>query len=223
MAFNKVESVQNMVPVSNVLVSVYDKTDLGLMIDCLLSVNKLVKFYSTGGTYDFIKKQLGPIYENNLISVSAYTKQNEMQGGLVKTLDWHIYLGLLAENNNALHDEAIKNSESVKFDMVICNLYPFLERYESGTIEELRQNIDIGGPCMLRAAAKNFLRVASVADPSLYRPLIAELNTNNGSLSFKTRRILAKETFKRISAYDNSVFSMFQNKSDDFFTNDYKF
>ena len=88
----------------------------------------------------------------------------------MKTLDFKIYLGLLTETYNDAHNEDIRRTGSVHIDMTLCNLYPFKDTIskEGVTVEMARGNIDIGGPCMIRASAKNYIRVASVVDPSDY-------------------------------------------------------
>ena len=163
--------------------------------------------YSTGGTYNFIREMLSSNNNGNLISVSDYTGQPEMQGGLVKTLDFKIYLGLLSETYNEAHKNDLQRVNAVKFDMVVVNLYPFVKTVARPNVkvEEARTNIDIGGPCMVRAAAKNFIRVAVVTDPADYDGIVAELAENNGNISFATRFRLAKKAFAHTAAYDRAI------------------
>ncbi len=131
-----------------------------------------------------------------------------MAGGLVKTLDWKIYLGLLAESGNAHHEADLRRLGAVAFDMVIVNFYPFLEAAaDTGAApEELRQRIDIGGPAMLRAAAKNYLRVAPVSDPAQYPTLLAEIGSEGGT-RLETRRFLAAAAFALTARFDTAVSS----------------
>ena len=177
MAGNVVEKIDDAVKVDHVLASVSDKTGLDKFIPALVKINPDVMIYSTGGTYKKIAEILGDAASKNLMQVSAYTGQPEMQGGLVKTLDFKIYLGLLSETYNEAHVADIKRVEGVNIDMVVANLYPFKQTVAKAdaTVEMARANIDIGGPCMVRASAKNYLRVASVTDPSDYDAIIAEL------------------------------------------------
>ena len=156
---NTVTEIDDMVTLKNVLISVSDKTGLEEFVKGLIQINPGIRIYSTGGTYTAIKGYLGSAADKNLIQVSDYTKQPEMQGGLVKTLDFKIYLGILSETYNDAHKKDIARTNATIFDMIVVNLYPFektVAKAES-TSENARGNIDIGGPCMLRASAKNFL------------------------------------------------------------------
>jgi phosphoribosylaminoimidazolecarboxamide formyltransferase / IMP cyclohydrolase len=214
MAFNSVKRADDLVPVRNVLVSTFDKSGLADFVRGIVSASaatqKGIRFYSTGGTYDALKEALAGLFGSSvptLVKVSDYTGQPEMRGGLVKTLDWKIYLGLLAEKGDAAHEADLNRAGAVAFDMVIANLYPFAlaASDDSSAPEELRQRIDIGGPCMIRAAAKNYLRVASVSSPDQYAAVLAELKATAGGTSFATRRRLAAEAFALTSRFDELV------------------
>ena len=132
-----------------------------------------------------------------------------MQGGLVKTLDFKIYLGLLAETYNPDHQKDLSRAGAAHIDMVVVNLYPFetASSAPGATLEDARANIDIGGPCMIRAAAKNFHRVAAVTDPGEYSEVLRELSGNEGTLCLDTRFRLARAAFKRIARYDSAITS----------------
>lgn len=217
MDLNRVKKIDRFVPVKNVLISVADKTGLEDFVKSLISLCPDVRFYSTGGTYKAIEKLLGEDSAKRLIAVSDYTGQPEMQGGLVKTLDFKIYMGLLSETYNEAHRQDLKRTNSVVFDMVVVNLYPFEETVSdaSATLEDGRTHIDIGGPCMLRASAKNFLRVASVSSVSQYDKVLEDIKKNNGALSYELRLELAAETFRRTSSYDAAISDfLLKNKSD---------
>lgn len=210
MSVNVVEQIDGAVKVSHVLASVSDKSGLEDIIPALVAINPEIVIYSTGGTYSAIKSILGDAAEGkNLVKVSQYTGQPEMQGGLVKTLDFKIYLGLLSETYNDAHREDLARVEAVPIDMVLVNLYPFAETVAraDSTLENARSNIDIGGPCMVRASAKNFLRVASVTSPSDYAGLIDEMKAKAGMLSLATRFNLAKKAFAHTASYDASISS----------------
>ena len=125
MSINVVEKIDDFVKVKHVLASVFDKSGLESFIPELLRINPEIKFFSTGGTYKKIKEILGETADSCLTQVSDYTGQPETQGGLVKTLDFKIYLGLLTETYNDAHDEDIHRTGSVHIDMTLCNLYPF--------------------------------------------------------------------------------------------------
>jgi len=207
MSMNVVEKIDDLVKVRHVLASVFDKSGLEGLIPELLRINPKIKFFSTGGTYTKIKEIIGEAAESCLTQVSDYTGQPETQGGLVKTLDFKIYLGLLTETYNDAHNEDIERTGSVHIDMVIGNLYPFKDTISKPdvTVETARGNIDIGGPCMIRASAKNYIRVASVVDPSDYEAIISEMKANNGSISLELRFRLAQKAFEYTAAYDRTI------------------
>lgn len=207
MALNFVERIDDSVKIRHVLASVSDKAGLDRFIPGLVGVNPDIRIYSTGGTYAAIREMLGAAAARNLVQVSEYTGQPEMQGGLVKTLDFKIYLGLLSETYNADHAADLRRTNAVALDMVIVNLYPFARTVArpEATPEMARANIDIGGPCMVRAAAKNFLRVASVTDPAGYDSILDELKASRGELSFNTRFALAQKAFAHTAAYDTAI------------------
>jgi phosphoribosylaminoimidazolecarboxamide formyltransferase / IMP cyclohydrolase len=212
MAKNIVDKIKGQISVNRVLVSVSDKNGLADFIAELIKTQPNIKFYSTGGTYNVLKETL-PQPEKNLVKVSAYTGQPEMQGGLVKTLDFKIYLGLLSESYNNAHDADIQRVNGVKMDMVIVNLYPFTETVarQDTTAEHARANIDIGGHCMIRAAAKNFLRVAAVTKPADYAKICEEMRENQGHISLETRFNLAKKAFAHTATYDNAIAHYFNS------------
>jgi len=207
MSINVVEKIDDFVKVRHVLASVLDKSGLEIFIPKLLELNPEVKIFSTGGTFGRIKEILGEAAATCLTQVSDYTGQPETQGGLVKTLDFKVYLGLLTETYNEPHQDDLKRTGSVPIDIVVCNLYPFKETIskEGVTVEQARGNIDIGGPCMIRASAKNYLRVASVVDPSDYESIISEMQTNNGSISLQLRYRLAQKAFEYTAVYDRTI------------------
>ena len=211
MSFNIVQKIDDRVEIRNVLLSVFDKTGLDALVAGLLSACSHVRFYSTGGTYKAVQALLGADAAKRLVSVSDYTGQPEMQGGLVKTLDFKIYLGLLGETYNAAHQADLQRTGAVAFDMVVANLYPFKQVIAQAGVspEQARTNIDIGGPCMIRAAAKNYIRVASVTDAADYPALIAEAGAHGGSLSFATRLALMKKAFAHTAAYDAAIAAHF--------------
>ncbi len=207
MSINVVERIDDLIRVKHILVSVSDKNGLDRLIPEMLSINSEIKIFSTGGTYTRIKEILGSNAASCLTQVSDYTGQPETQGGLVKTLDFKIYLGILTETYNEYHQNDLKRTNAVPIDMVIVNLYPFKETIakQDITVEQARGNIDIGGPCMIRASAKNFLRVAPVVDPSDYETIISEMKSNNGQLSLELRFDLAQKAFEHTAAYDRTI------------------
>jgi phosphoribosylaminoimidazolecarboxamide formyltransferase/IMP cyclohydrolase len=192
--------------------SVSDKSGLEEFVPALVQNCPDVKIYSTGGTYAAVERILGEeLAAKHLVSVSEYTGQPEMQGGLVKTLDFKIYLGLLSETYNEAHQQDLKRTDGVAIDMVVVNLYPFAQTIasEGVTPEQARTNIDIGGPCMIRASAKNYLRVASVTDPADYAGILDELAAGRGTLGIETRQKLMQKAFAHTAQYDTAIAGYF--------------
>lgn len=217
MSMNVVERIDDFVKVRHVLASVFDKSGLETFIPELIRINPEVKIFSTGGTYKKIKEILGDTADSFLTPVSEYTGQPETQGGLVKTLDFKIYLGLLTETYNDAHNEDIRRTGSVHIDMTLCNLYPFKDTIskEGVTVEMARGNIDIGGPCMIRASAKNYIRVASVVDPSDYTTILSEMDSNNGAISLGLRYRLAQKAFDHTAVYDRTIADFLDSRTID--------
>lgn len=215
MSLNIVTEIDNRIKVKNVLMSVSDKTGLESFVPALVKACPGVKIYSTGGTYVKVKEILGADAANTLVAVSDYTGQPEMQGGLVKTLDFKIYLGLLSEKYNDAHQADLKRLAANPIDMVVVNLYPFRETAaKSGVTPEMaRTNIDIGGPCMVRASAKNYLRVASVTDPLDYGNIANELADHEGTLGLDTRFKLMKKAFAHTAEYDTAIAKFFTTRT----------
>jgi phosphoribosylaminoimidazolecarboxamide formyltransferase/IMP cyclohydrolase len=207
MGKNVVDKIDDQVKINTLLVSVSDKSGLGEFIPGVVALNPDITILSTGGTYGKIKEILGDKADNCLKQVSEYTGQPETQGGLVKTLDFKIYLGLLTETYNDAHQKDLKRTDALAIDMVIVNLYPFSETIakKGVTVEDARGNIDIGGPTMIRASAKNFIRVASVVDPSSYPGILTKLKDQNGCLSLEDRFELSKKAFEYTAVYDRNI------------------
>ncbi len=217
MSMNVVDKIDNLVKVRNILVSVSDKTGLEQLIPGILEINPQARFFSTGGTFKRIREILGASADACLTQVSDYTGQPETQGGLVKTLDFKIYLGLLTETYNPDHQDDLKRTNGVPIDMVVVNLYPFEATIarEGITVENARGNIDIGGPCMVRASAKNYIRVASVVDPSDYSHILDELTDQNGCSSLTLRYQLACKAFDHTAEYDRAIADFLATQADD--------
>lgn len=207
MTITPVEKIDDLVKVKHVLLSVSDKSGLEVFVPELVKLNPDIRFFSTGGTFAKIKGILGDAAQARLQQVSDYTGQPETQGGLVKTLDFKIYLGLLTETHNPSHQQDLNRTNSVPIDMVVVNLYPFKEtiHHRNATPEDARGNIDIGGPCMIRASAKNFLRVASVVDPSDYETILEEMSHAECCTTLALRFRLAKRAFQHTAEYDAMI------------------
>jgi phosphoribosylaminoimidazolecarboxamide formyltransferase/IMP cyclohydrolase len=211
---NFVDTIDDRVPVRRALISVFNKRGLDLLVPGLLRVNPALTILSTGGSFVALAAILGaraargkPGEAGTLRQVSDYTGQPEMQGGLVKTLDFKIYLALLSEPYNPAHAADLERTGAEALDLVVVNLYPFKETIARAEVtpEQARANIDVGGPCMLRAAAKNFLRVAAVVDPADYPVILAELESGGGALSLATRFRLAQKAFAATAEYDRAI------------------
>lgn len=218
MNLNRVGKIDGMIPIKNAIISVADKTGLEDLVKGLLALCPEITVFSTGGSFAAIEKFLGPRDSGlHLRSVSDYTGQPEMQGGLVKTLDFRIYLGLLSETRNPDHSADLERTGAVPFDLVVVNLYPFSESVSSSeaSLEDARTHIDIGGPCMLRAAAKNFIRVAAVCDPADYRELLTELRENSGRIDISTRYRFSRKVFRHTAEYDAAIADYFACKDVD--------
>ena len=207
MALNAVQTIDDRVRVKTALVSVWDKTGLDLLVPGLIAAIPEIKFLSTGGTHAAMEKILGASARGRLRQISDYTGQPEMQGGLVKTLDFRIYLGLLSETYNEAHRADLVRARAISIDLVVVNLYPFgsVASQPGASPETARANIDIGGPCMVRAAAKNFHRVGALTDPADYKPLLSELVAEKGALTLATRWRLAGKAFALTAAYDAAI------------------
>ena len=207
MAVNKVGTIDDWVKVSTVLASVSDKSALETLARGLLRVNPSVTILSTGGTFHALEQALGASAASCLRQVSDYTGQPEMQGGLVKTLDFRIYLGLLSETYNPAHAADLARTGARAIDLVVVNLYPFEKTIaaDGATLEDARANVDVGGPCMVRAAAKNFHRVAVLSDPADYAGALEELAAHAGALSLATRYRLAQKAFTLTARYDGAI------------------
>jgi phosphoribosylaminoimidazolecarboxamide formyltransferase / IMP cyclohydrolase len=207
MTINIVERIDDAVAVRHALVSVSDKTGLETFVPGLAEACPDIRFLSTGGTYGRLKEILGPAAGDRLTQVSDYTGQPETQGGLVKTLDFKIYLGLLTETHNEAHRGDLERTGAVPIDLVVVNLYPFEQTVArpDASVEGARGNIDIGGPCMIRAAAKNFIRVTPVVDPADYGEILGALRESGGKTSLALRFRMARKAFAHTAAYDAAI------------------
>lgn len=208
MPVNIVREIDDQIPIRRILVSVSDKSGLDRFIPALVEIEPALQLYATGGTYRRIADILGPEgIGRHLVRVADYTGQPETQGGLVKTLDFKIYLGLLTETYNEEHQDDMVRTGAAPIDMVVVNLYPFEGTVAKPgvTVEQARAHIDIGGPCMIRAAAKNYLRVATVIDPADYGPLAEQMRVHGGRLDLARRFELAQKAFAHTARYDAAI------------------
>jgi phosphoribosylaminoimidazolecarboxamide formyltransferase / IMP cyclohydrolase len=185
-------------PLRRALLSVSDKTGL---VDFARALHgRGVVLLSTGGTYKALHDAGIPV-----VAVDQYTESPEVMDGRVKTLHPRIHGGLLAREK---HDEADLQRLGAGFiDLVVVNLYPFEQtlKRSSATYEELVENIDIGGPSMLRSAAKNHARVTVICDTADYATVLSEVSASGGEVSAATKRRLAAKVFAHTAAYDGMI------------------
>lgn len=185
--------------IERAVVSVSNKSGLGELGSFLKSCN--VEIMSTGGTKKYLDGQgIGTL------DISAYTGFPEIMDGRVKTLHPKVAGGILGIRDKADHAEAMRTHNIKRIDLIVVNLYPFREVVSKGcTFEEAIENIDIGGPSMIRAAAKNFKYVTVVIDPADYTKLVEEMKAHNGETSEQFRFYLAKKVFETTSEYDRAI------------------
>ncbi len=195
-------------PIRRALLSVSDKTGLIDLARALAARN--VELLSTGGTAKAIRDAGLPVRD-----VSEATGFPEMMDGRVKTLHPVVHGGLLGRAG--VDDAVMAQHGIVPIDLLVLNLYPF-ERVSANpdsTMEEIVENIDIGGPAMLRSAAKNYARVAVATDPAQYDGILAEMDANDGTLSAKTRFALSVAAFNRVAQYDACISNYLSSIGDD--------
>ncbi|HEU4510987.1 MAG TPA: bifunctional phosphoribosylaminoimidazolecarboxamide formyltransferase/IMP cyclohydrolase [Pyrinomonadaceae bacterium] len=187
-------------PIRRALISVSDKTGIVDFAQDLSRFN--VEIISTGGTAKSLRDA-----GINVRDISEITGFPEMMDGRVKTLHPRVHGGLLAMRSNPEHVAALEQHEIQPIDLVVVNLYPFAAtiKREGVTREEAIEQIDIGGPAMIRSAAKNAADVAVVVSPDQYSEVIRELNENSGALTLDTRNRLAQKAFEQTAQYDLTV------------------
>ncbi len=199
----------NLVPIKRALISVHDKSGLAPLVRAL--ADRGVEVISTGGTRAAIVASGVPVTD-----VAAVTEFPEIMGGRVKTLHPKIHGGLLAVRDDAGHAAAMAANAIPPIDLLVSNLYPFEEAVSAGAdYATAVENIDIGGPAMIRAAAKNHAYVTVIVEPDDYADLLATLAASNGATPYELRRRLAAKAFARTAAYDAAVSSWFAHQTGD--------
>ncbi len=196
-----------MKPITRALLSVSDKTGI---VDFAAGLSKLgVDIVSTGGTAKLLREKGVKVRD-----VSELTGFPEMLDGRVKTLHPKVHGGILAIRSNPAHAASLKDHEISVIDMVVVNLYPFEKTAAKPDVEfeELIENIDIGGPTMIRSAAKNFEDVAVVVDPADYAGILEELG--KGGLERERRLALARKAFATTAAYDGFISTTLQQRAE---------
>ncbi len=178
-------------------------TDKGGVVDFAKSLGKFgIQILSTGGTARALRE--GGV---TVTDISQYTGFPEMMDGRIKTLHPRVHGGLLGMRDNPEHVKMMKTHGILNIDLVVVNLYQFEKTVarEGVTLEEAIENIDIGGPTMLRSSAKNYRDVTVVVDPVDYGPVLKEMEELKGSTSLKTRFRLAKKVFRMTHEYDGAI------------------
>mgnify|MGYP001335616237 FL=1 len=197
--------------IKTALISVSDKKNLNIILKTLSKNN--IKIISSGGTFKKIKK-LG----YKCLEVSKYTGSKEILSGRVKTLHPKIHAGILSIRKKKSHTRDLKKNNFKEIDLVIVNFYPFesiLENTKNNS--KIINNIDIGGPTMVRAAAKNYNYVTVITNPEQYKELINELNLNKGKTSLNFRKKMSENAFAETAYYDGLIANYLNSKSKNLF------
>lgn len=193
--------------IERAIISVSDKTGIQELAAELQAMQ--VEILSTGGTARTLR-------ENGIkvIDISAYTGFPEMLDGRVKTLHPKVHGGLLGIRDNPEHKQKMAEHGIKPIDMVVINLYPFEATIAKPgcTLEEAIENIDIGGPAMLRAGAKNYPYVTVLVDPVDYKPVLEEMKKNGGAVSRQTNFRLAQKVFQLTASYDRAIADYLRDK-----------
>jgi len=201
--------IPDLVPLRTALISVFDKTGVADFARSL--AERGVAIVSTGGTRRALTEAGVPSTE-----LADLTGFPEIMGGRVKTLHPKVHGGLLGERNDPDHAAAMETHGIGGIDLLVCNLYPFEEtRAATDDARTIVENIDIGGPAMIRAAAKNHGYVAVAVDPGSYADILASLDTNDGATDLALRRKLAAAAYARTAAYDAAVADWFAGETHD--------
>ena len=189
----------DLLPIRRALFSVSDKTGLVSLASALHQRGATLT--ASGGTAEALREASLPTEE-----VADITGFPEMMNGRLKTLHPRIHGGLLADRSDPAHLAAMETHAIPPIDLLAVNLYPFAETLaQTSDAAALIEKIDIGGPAMLRAAAKNHAHVCVLSDPSDYAPFLESLREHNGATPFALRRELAAAAFRRTAAYDTAI------------------
>lgn len=203
-----------MITIKNALISVSDKTQLIEFANELVQHD--IQIYSTGGTLKTLQAA-----NINALSVSDYTKSPEILSGRVKTLHPKIHGGILANRTDPEHQKQVNEHEIILFDLVCINLYPFEQtiKKENVDFKEVIENIDIGGPTMIRSAAKNFQDVVVLTDIKQYSDLLNLMKEQDGAISLEQREKFARKAFQKTAMYDSIISSYLENRVQEDFPN----
>jgi phosphoribosylaminoimidazolecarboxamide formyltransferase / IMP cyclohydrolase len=194
----------NLKKIKSALISVSDKSDLQVILPILKKFK--IQIISSGGTFKKIKSM-----NYDCIELSNYTKFPEMLSGRVKTLHPKIHAGILSIRSIKSHRQNLKKYNIPEIDLVIVNLYPFENKLEKNS-KKLIEYIDVGGPTLIRSAAKNFNYVTVISNPDEYSLLVKELKNNNGSTSIKFRKTMSANAFGVTAYYDSVIAGWFNDQ-----------
>ena len=197
--------------IKKALISVSEKKELRLLLKNLSKFK--IELISSGGTYKEIKK-----FGFKCTEISIYTGFSEILDGRVKTLHPKIHAGILSKRNKKSHKKDLKKNNFSEIDLVVTNFYPFEKIIkETNNHEKIIENIDIGGPAMVRGAAKNYNDVTVITNPTHYKNLIKELKKNHGSTSLNFRKKMSEIAFSETAYYDALISNYFNSKSKNLF------
>ena len=192
--------------IKNALISVADKSELKSILKILKKFQ--INIISSGGTFNAIKK-----LRYNCTEISNYTGFKEMLDGRVKTLHPKIHAGILYDRQNKKHKREMNKIKFLSIDLIIVNFYPFQEKLRnSKNLKKIIENIDIGGPAMVRAAAKNYKNVTIISNKNDYKSLIKELLENKGKTSLKFRELMSSKAFGLTAYYDSLISNWMSQK-----------
>ena len=196
----------NLKKIKRAIISVSDKSNLKLLLPTLKKFN--IEIISSGNTYKSIKS-----LKYNCLEISNYTGFSEMLDGRVKTLHPKIYAGILSIRKNIKHKKELLQKNIPNIDLVIVDVYPFEKKLnEKLNDQKLIENIDIGGPSLIRSAAKNFEDVTVISDINDYLLLAGELKQYKGSTSIKFRKYMSSKAFSATAYYDSVLAEWFNDK-----------
>ncbi|HLG19995.1 MAG TPA: bifunctional phosphoribosylaminoimidazolecarboxamide formyltransferase/IMP cyclohydrolase [Bdellovibrionota bacterium] len=200
---------QKITKIQRALISVSDKTGLEQLGRVLQ--NRGVEILSSGGTAKFLSEK-----GLKVVEVSDFTGAPEMLDGRLKTLHPKIHGGILAIRDNSAHMAALREQKYVPIDLVVVNLYPFeaAARTPGKSFDDVVEQIDIGGPTLLRAASKNFPYVTALIEPGQYESFLKELETNDGGTTFAFRKECALHVFERTANYDATISAYFRGSGE---------
>lgn len=196
--------------ITKAIISVSDKT--GVVEFATELSNRGVEILSTGGTFKAIEKAGAKVK-----AVDSYTGHPEILDGRVKTLHPKIHGGILCIREDAKHQQQIKENQIEPIDLIVVNLYPFEAAINNpkNTPQDIIENIDIGGPTLIRAGAKNYQYVTVIVDPTDYPQVLKEID-DQGNTTLKTRFELAIKVFEHISKYDTMIHQYLSNNQNKF-------